>query len=210
MIATGCNPLLSESAGGSVGARGGGCPRGAGRRCVPGCGRQGVAAGSRGRPGTGRREGGELPPAETLNRLHFPQILPFPLLPQAGGEAASTALRAPSPGLALPPGTASSPPPKVGTFFSLLFLASPSFSVKAEKERGRGERCAGLPRPWAWRGRPPRGPGRAAGLLVRPWVLGCAGGTGAARSEPAWRDGAGGWRPHGARPHLPPGFGSMK
>ena len=26
----------------------------------------------------------------------------------------------------------------------------------------------------------------------------------------AWRGGAGGWRPHGARPHLPPGLGSMK
>ena len=83
------------------------------RGCVPGCGRQGAAGGSRGRPGAGRREGGEPPRAETLNRLHFPQILPFPLLPQAGGEAASTALRAPSPGLALSPGTASSPPPKV-------------------------------------------------------------------------------------------------
>ena len=83
------------------------------RGCVPGCVRQGAAGGSRGRPGAGRREGGEPPRAETLNRLHFPQILPFPLLPQAGGEAASTALRAPSPGLALSPGTASSPPPKV-------------------------------------------------------------------------------------------------
>ena len=98
------------------GAGGWGVPAGqpwASGGCVPGCGRQGAAGGSRGRPGAGRREGGEPPRAETLNRLHFPQILPFPLLPQAGGEAASTALRAPSPGLALSPGTASSPPPKV-------------------------------------------------------------------------------------------------
>lgn len=85
----------------------------------------------------GGEEGGELRRTETLNRLHFPQILPFPLLPQAGGEAASTALRVRSPGLALPLGTASGPPPKFDSlslslshFLShfLPFLAS-SFSV---------------------------------------------------------------------------------
>lgn len=113
----------------------------------------------------GGEEGGELRRTETLNRLHFPQILPFPLLPQAGGEAASTALRVRSPGLALPPGTASGPPPKfdpLSLFLSLslarsltlcLFLLLP-FRWKQKKSEAGASAAPGLLESWAWRGRP--------------------------------------------------------
>lgn len=82
------NSLLSLNVspslqGGWVGASQRDCP--AGRGCVPGCGRQGAAGGSRGRPSVGRR-GGEPRRAETLNRLHFPQILPFLSSPRPAGR----------------------------------------------------------------------------------------------------------------------------
>lgn len=99
-------------------------------------------------------------------------------------------------------------PASKSLIISLFFLLLP-FPWKQKKSEAGASAAPGLLGPWAWRGRP-RGPGRAARLLERPWARGCAGGAGAARSEPAWRGGAGGWRPHGARPHLPPGLGSMK
>lgn len=159
-----------------------------------------------GGPARGGEEGGELRRAETLNRLHFPQILPFPLLPQAGGEAASTALRARSPGLALPPETASGPPPKVLSSlsaFSCFFLFGGS-SKRARQGRARlrqswdhgpgaGNRGAG-----AVLSACSRVPGRRAALGVRRQR---------ALSRPgAARRGAGG--PMGRAHTCPPGSGA--
>lgn len=189
-----------------------GCPRGTvvgSRRLCP---RLCPAGGSRGQQRAARR-GEERRWRATAGRdFKSPSFPPNPSFSSPPPGRRGGSFYRPPRALARPcsvSGDRQQPASKSLIIFFSSSSASSSFSVEAEKSEAGASAAPGLLGPWAWRGRP-RSSGRAACLLGRPWEPDCAGGAGAARSEPAWRGGAGGWRPHGARPHLPPGLGSMK